>query len=450
LGVINIKNTPPGPKAKRIVSVTKKLLSPSIARNYPLVIESAHDCVVKDVDGNQYIDFNSGIAVLNVGSTNDSVVKAASEQLSKFTHYSYTDFYYEDIDQLAEKLCEIFPGDKKKEKQVFYGNSGAEANEAAMKLARYHTKRTRFLAYTGSFHGRTMGTVSLTASKPVQVKGFSPLLPMVEHVPYPYCYRCPLKLEYPNCGFACIDYIQEQYFDKYVPPEEVAAFFIESIQGEGGYVVPPDNYFSELFKRFRRYGILFVADEVQSGMGRTGKWFGIEHFGVVPDMITLAKALSGGLPIGAMIADASLMTWEPGSHASTFGGNPVSAAAALAVVEFIERNKLMENARKQGDYIRSFFEEWKERYEIIGDVRGKGLMVGVEIVKDKKSKAFAPDLTEEIVSKTWKNGVLLITCGKSTLRIAPPLTITRELIDEALPVIETAIKETNRGKKSRL
>jgi 4-aminobutyrate aminotransferase len=447
LGAINIKTAPPGPKAKKIVADTKKLLSPSISRNYPLVIESAHDCLVKDVDGNQYIDFNSGIAVLNVGSTNETVVKAASDQLQKFTHYSYTDFYYEDIDELADRLCEIFPGDKREPRQVFYGNSGAEANEAAMKLARYHTKRPRFLAYTSAFHGRTMGAVSLTASKPVQVRGFSPLLSSVEHVPYPYCYRCPLKLEYPDCGFACIDFIQEQYFDKFVPPEEVAAFFVEAIQGEGGYVVPPEDYFSELFKRFRKYGMLFVADEVQSGMGRTGKWFGIEHFGVSPDMITVAKALSGGLPIGALVADASIMTWEPGSHASTFGGNPVSAAAGLAVLDFIEKNHLMDNARKQGDYLKKVFEEWKDQYEIIGDVRGKGLMIGVEIVRDKKSKAFAPELTEEIVSKTWKNGVLLITCGKSTLRIAPPLTITRELIDEALPVIEKAIRETNAKKK---
>ncbi len=318
-----------------------------------------------------------------------------------------------------------------------------------MKLARYHTKRPRFLAFSSAFHGRTLGTVSLTASKPVQVRGFSPLLSSVEHVPYPYCYRCPLKLEYPACGFACIDFIQEQYFDKYVPPEEVAAFFVEAIQGEGGYVVPPPNYFTELFKRFRKYGMLFVADEVQSGMGRTGKWFGIEHFGVSPDMITVAKALSGGLPIGALIADASIMTWEPGSHASTFGGNPVSAAAGLAVLDFIETNHLMDNARKQGEYLQKVFEEWKKKYEIIGDVRGKGLMIGVEIVKDKKSKAFAPELVEEIVSKTWKNGVLLITCGRSTLRIAPPLTITRQLIDEALPVIENAIRETNSKRKSR-
>jgi 4-aminobutyrate aminotransferase len=449
LGAIKIKSEPPGPNAKAVVSETKKVLSSSIARNYPLVISSAHDCIVKDVDDNEYIDFNSGIAVLNVGSTNEAVIKAATSQLSKFTHYSYTDFYYENINELAERLIKIFPGSEKKAREVFYGNSGAEANEAAIKLARSATKRPRLMAYSSSFHGRTMGTVSLTASKPVQVRGFSPLLSGVSHVPYPYCYRCPLKAEYPNCGFACIDYIQEEFFDKYVPPDEVAAFFIEAIQGEGGYVVPPDDYFKELFKRFKQYGILFVADEVQSGVGRTGKWFGIEHFGVTPDMITLAKALCSGFPIGVLVADASLMTWEPGSHASTFGGNPVSASAGLAVLDYIEKNDLMGNARKQGDYMMKVFNEWKQKYEIVGDVRGKGLMIGIEIVKDKKSKAFAPELAGEIIAKTWKRGVLLITCGRSTLRVVPPLTITRELVDEALPVIEQAIKEVNESRSKK-
>ncbi len=443
---IKIVSTPPGPIAKKVVAETGKLLSPSIARFYPLVIESAHDCIVKDVDGNQFIDFNSGIAVLNVGSTNEEVVRAASEQLKKFTHYSYTDFYYENINQLATKLVSIFPHNGKgrgKAEQVFYGNSGTEAIEAALKLARYATKRPRFLSFSGAFHGRTMGSVSLTASKPTQVAGFSPLIPGVDHVPFPYCYRCPLKLEYPSCGFACIDYIQEQYFDKYVPPEEVAGFFIEPIQGEGGYVVPPDDYYKELFKRFGKYGILFVDDEVQSGIGRTGKWFGIEHFGVVPDMIAVAKALCGGLPIGALIAKSELMTWGPGSHASTFGGNPVSAAAGLATLSFIEENNLLENARKQGEYLRKIFEEWKEKYEIIGDVRGKGLMIGIEIVKDKKSKAYGKEEANKIIDIAWKKGVLLITCGKSTLRIAPPLTITQKLIDEAVEVIEGAIREVN-------
>lgn len=443
---IKIVTPPPGPKAKKIVSETNRVLSPSIARFYPLVIDHAHDCTVVDVDGNEFIDFNSGIAVLGVGSTNDKVVKAASEQLKKFTHYSYTDFYYENINQLAEKLIEIFPngGNGRVSKQVFYGNSGAEANEAAIKLARYSTRRPRMMAYMSSFHGRTMGTVSLTASKTTQVKGFSPLLGGVEHVPYPYCYRCPLKMEYPGCGFACIDYIQENYFDKYVPPEEVAVFFVEPIQGEGGYVVPPADYYKELFKRFGKYGMLFSDDEVQSGMGRTGKWFAIEHFGVVPDMITVAKALGGGLPLGALIARSDLMTWEPGSHASTFGGNPVAAAAALAVISEIEERKLMDNARVQGEYMMRIFNEWKEKYEIVGDVRGKGLMIGIEIVKNKKSKEFGKEEASKITELAWKKGVLLITCGRSSLRIAPPLTINRQLVDEALSVIENAVSNVNK------
>lgn len=446
---IKIRVEPPGPKARKVVAETNKVLSPSIARFYPLVIETAHDCIVKDVDGNEYIDFNSGIAVLNVGSTNDSVVKAAKEQLDKFTHYSYTDFYYENINELAERLAEIYPGAKSEKKQVFYGNSGTEAIESALKLVRYNTGRQRVLAYQSAFHGRTMGAVSLTASKPAQVRGFSPLVPGVDHVPYPYCYRCPLKQEYPGCGFACIDYIQEQYFDKYVPPEEVAAIFFEPIQGEGGYVVPPEDYFVELTKRFKKYGILFVSDEIQSGMGRTGKWFAVEHFGITPDIITVAKALGGGLPIGAMVARSGLMTWQPGSHASTFGGNPVAAAAGLAVLDYIEEHSLLENAKKQGDYMQKIFNEWKGKYDIVGDVRGKGLMIGIEIVKDKKSKEYAPELASKILSKSWKRGLLVISCGKSSLRIVPPLTISRELVNEALDVLELSIKEVNEESKKK-
>jgi 4-aminobutyrate aminotransferase len=446
LAAIKIVSVPPGPKAKKIVQETRKVLSPSISRFYPLVIDHAHDCIVTDVDRNQYIDFNAGIAVLGVGSTNERVVKATTDQLRKFTHYSYTDFYYENINELAEKLIKIFPSNKRKKthKQVYYGNSGTEANEAAIKLARYATRRPRTIAYMSAFHGRTMGTLSLTASKLTQVEGFSPLLGSVEHVPYPYCYRCPLKLEYPSCGFACIDFIQENYFDKYVPPEEVAVWFLEPIQGEGGYVVPPKDYFKEIFKRYGKYGILFSDDEVQSGIGRTGKWFAIEHFGVVPDMITVAKALGGGLPIGALIAREDLMTWQPGSHASTFGGNPVAAAAALAVLSEIEEKKLMDNARRQGEYMMDIFNEWKEKYEIVGDVRGKGLMIGIEIVKNKKFKEFGVAEAAKIAEIAWKKGVLLITCGRSTLRIVPPLTITRELVDEALGVIESAIALVNK------
>ncbi|MGI0079226.1 MAG: acetyl ornithine aminotransferase family protein [Nitrososphaerales archaeon] len=446
MSAIKIVTPPPGPRAKKVVAETRKLLSPSIDRFYPLVIESAHDCIVKDVDGNQFIDFNSGIAVLGVGSTNEKVVRAATEQLKKFTHYSYTDFYYENINELASELVKIFPKSGRKHgkgAQVFYGNSGTEAIEAGMKLARFATKRPRFLAYRSAFHGRTLGSLSLTSSNTAQVGGFSPLLSGVDHVPFPYCYRCPLKLEYPSCGFACIDYIQEQYFDKYVPPEEVAAFFMEPIQGEGGYVVPPDDYFKELFKRFAKYGMLFVDDEVQSGIGRTGKWFAIEHFGVSPDMIAVAKALCAGLPIGALIARSELMTWGPGSHASTFGGNPVSAAAGLATLSYIKEHNLLENARKQGEYMIKIFNEWKEKYEIVGDVRGKGLMIGVEIVKDKKTKEYGRTEVRKITDAAWKRGVLLITAGKSTLRIVPPLTITRKLVDEALEVIEDAVRQVN-------
>ncbi|SRR5579875_145386 len=446
---IKIISEPPGPKARKVAAETARVLSPSISRFYPLVIESAHDCLVRDVDGNQFIDFNSGIGVLNVGSTNSKVVNAATEQLAKFTHYSYTDFYYENINTLAEKLIEIYPGRDRPRAQVFYGNSGTEAIEAAFKLARINTGRPRMLAFIGSFHGRTMGAVSLTASKPTQVRGVSPLVPGVDHVPFPYCYRCPLKLEHPKCGLACIDYIEEQYFEKFVPPEEVAGMFFESIQGEGGYVPAPDDYFRELFKRFKKHGILMIADEVQSGIGRTGRWFAVENYGVVPDMIAVAKALGGGLPIGALIAKEEVMTWKPGSHASTFGGNPVSAAAGLAVLSFIEENNLLENARRQGQYMLNIFNEWKERYEIVGDVRGKGLMIGIELVKDKKTKAYGQEEAQEVLSRTWKKGVLLISCGRSTLRIVPPLTIKRELVDEALAVIEDAIKQVNSSRKTK-
>jgi 4-aminobutyrate aminotransferase len=439
---IKISAPPPGPKAKRVIGKTRELLSPSISRFYGLVVESSHDCVVKDVDGNEYIDFNSGLVVLNVGSTRREVVEAAKAQLEKFTHYSYTDFYYESILTLADRLNEITPG--KYAKDVFYSNSGTEAIEAAIKLARYHTKRPRFLAYTGAFHGRTMGSLSLTASKPVYAKGFSPLLPMVDHVPYPYCYMCPFNLTYPECGMYCVDQIKERYFDKYIPPDEVAELFFDPIQGEGGYVVPPDDYFQRLKKLVSSYGILLVDDEVQSGIGRTGKWFAVEHFGIEPDVYCVAKALSGGLPIGATVSKKELMDWLPGSHASTFGGNPVSAAAALAVIDVVKKEKLLENAIDQGRYIKSRFEEMKEKYEIVGDVRGKGLMIGAEIVKSKKTKEFGDNEAHEIVELAWKKGVLLITAGRSTLRIAPPLTVTRELIDEALPVIEESIAEVNK------
>jgi len=434
---IDIRVPPPGPKAMKVVGGTESSLSPSIARFYPLAVESAHGCLVKDVDGNTYIDMNAGIAVLAVGSTPEPVVTAVNRQVEKFLHYSYTDFYYQNIVDLADKLMKLTPGSF--EKQVYFGNSGAEAAEAAMKLVRYHTKRPRYLAFAGAFHGRTMGAVSLTASKPKQLEGFFPLVPGVTHVPYPYCYRCPFHLKFPECGYYCVDFIGEQVLDKYVPPEEVAAIFFESIQGEGGYVVPPGDYFRRLERLLRPHGILLVDDEVQSGMGRTGKWFAIEHFGVKPDVVLISKALAAGLPLSAMVAKKEIMTWGPGSHASTFGANPVAAAAALATISMIEDQRLLANSAKVGGHIKKRLEEMKEKYEIIGDVRGKGLMIGAEIVNDRKTKEFGTKHVEGILDYTWKHGVLLISCGKSTLRFVPPLIIDEGLADEALEVVEAAV-----------
>lgn len=435
---IDIKVTPPGPMARKVVEETERLLSPSIARFYPLAIESASGFLVKDVDGNTYIDFNSGLGVLSVGSTPAPVVEAIKRQAERFLHYSYTDFYYEIIVRLAEKLTKITPGDF--EKQVYYGNSGAEGVEAAIKLARYYTKRPRLLAFSGAFHGRTMGAVSLTASKPKQVRGFMPLVPGVTHVPFPYCYRCPFRQEYPDCDYYCVDFIEEQVLDKYVPVDEVAAVFFEPIQGEGGYVPAPPEFFKRLERLLRPQGVLLVDDEVQSGMGRTGRWFATEHYGVVPDMLVISKGIAAGMPLSALVAKKEMMTWEPGSHASTFGGNPVSAAASLATMEMIEERGLLENASTVGEHIKKRFDEMMEKYEIIGDVRGKGLMIGVEIVKDRKTKEYGEEHVKRITNYAWKHGVLLISCGRSTLRVFPPLVIDEELADEALEVIEGAVR----------
>ena len=433
---------PPGPKARDLVKKDEALLSPSYVRFYPLVIESGKDCVLKDVDGNQYIDFNSGLVCLNVGHNHPKVIDAIKKQSDRFLHYSNTDFFYREVIDLAEKLSEITPGQF--EKKVYFGNSGAEAIEAAVKLSKWHTRKHRFLAFTGAFHGRTLGALSFTASKPVQRRNFFPLLQGVTHVPYPYCYRCPFKMSYPGCNYWCVDFIDELVLQKYVPPEEVAAILFEPIQGEGGYVVPPPGYFQRLKKIADKYGFLMIADEVQAGMGRSGQWFAIEHWNVEPDVVCSAKALASGLPIGATISRARYMDWEGGSHASTFGGNPVACAASLAVIDVIKKEKLLENATKQGSYIMKWLNDLKEECKIIGDVRGKGLMIGAEIIKDEETKKPATDETKEVMMRCWKRGIALITCGASTIRIAPPLTITRELVDSGLEIIGDVIKEVEK------
>jgi len=433
---------PPGPKARELLKKDERLISPSYVRFYPLAINSANDCIVKDVDGNEFIDLNSGLLCLNVGHNHPNVVSAIKNQCDRFLHYSNTDFYYEEVIDLAEKLAEITPG--KFEKKVYFGNSGTESIEAAVKLAKWHTRRQLFIGFISAFHGRTIGALSFTASKPTQRRYFFPVMPGVTHVPYAYCYRCPFKLTYPECRYWCVDFIDEFVLQKYVPPEDVAAIVVEPIQGEGGYVVPPPGYFQRLKKLADKYGILFIDDEVQAGMGRTGKWFAIEHWNVEPDIICSAKALASGLPIGAIVAKAKIMDWVGGSHASTFGGNPLSCVAASAVIDTIKEAKLLENANKQGTYIMKRLEELKEQSEILGDVRGKGLMIGIELVQDKESKKPASQKANEVMIRSWKRGVAVITCGASTIRIAPPLTISKELVDTALDIVEDTIKEVEK------
>ena len=431
----------PGTKAAAIVKKTSEFVSPSIARFYPLVVESAHGSLVRDVDGNQFIDFAAGIAVLSTGSTHPKVVQAIKSQAEKFIHFSYTDFYYENLVELSKKLVALVPGDFPK--MVYYGNSGAEAIEAAMKLTRNATKRPIFLAHSGAFHGRTMGALSLTASKPMQRRGSSPLVPEAVHFPYPYCYRCPWKQTFPECGYYCVDYFKEEYLEKYVPVDEVAAYFFEPIQGEGGYLPAPPDYFKRM-EFMRKEGVLFVSDEIQTGVGRTGKFFGIEHFGVVPDVVTIAKGIASGLPLSATVAKAAVMeSWKPGQHASTFGANPVAVEAALATMDVFRSERLLENVNRVGGKAKKRLLEMMEEYEIVGDVRGMGLFLGVEIVKDKRSKRRGEVESKQIIDYCFHHGLLAITAGRNTIRVIPPLNISEEEMDEGLDILEEGIATVN-------
>ncbi|OYT31163.1 MAG: acetyl ornithine aminotransferase family protein [Thermoprotei archaeon] len=433
---------PPGSKARKIIERDEKYIMQSFSRWFPLVVSKAYDFIVEDVDGNKYIDFNSGIAVMNVGHCHPKVIQAIKEQLEKFTHYSITDFLYEEPVKLAENLFRITPGNFTK--KVYYGNSGAEANEAAIKVVRGHFKGKRpyIIAFSGCFHGRTYGAMSLTASKPIQRKGFYPLVPGIIHTPYPYCYRCPFRQTFPSCNYWCVDFIEEWIFGKYVSPDEVSAFIFEPIVGEGGYIVPPEDFFPRLKKLADKYGILLIADEIQSGMGRTGKWFATEHWNTVPDITTMAKAIASGLPLGATVGRAEIMDLPPGSHASTFGGNPVSCAAANAVIQVIEEERLLENARRLGEYTLKRLNELKERIDVIGDVRGVGLMIGIELVKDKDNPEPNRELLKKVLMTAFKKGLLVIGAGKSVIRISPPLTITQEAVDKGLEIIEKSILES--------
>ena len=431
----------PGAKAAAVVRRTSKFVSPSISRFYPLVVESAHGALVKDVDGNQFIDFAAGIAVLSTGSTHPKVVQAIRSQAEKFVHFSYTDFYYDNLVELSERLFPLIPGDS--QKMVYYGNSGAEAIEAAMKLTRNYTRRPLFLAHSGAFHGRTMGALTLTASKPMQRRGSLPLVPDAVHFPFPYCYRCPWKQTFPECDYYCVDYFKEQYLEKFVPVDEVAAYFFESIQGGGGYVPAPPEYFKKM-EFLRKEGVLFVDDEIQTGVGRTGRFLGIEHYGIVPDVVTLAKGIASGLPLSATVAKAKIMgSWKPGQHASTFGANPVAVEAALATLDVIKTERLIQNAKRIGEMAKKRLLEMKEKYEIIGDVRGMGLFLGVEIVKEKKSKVRGEEEARQIMDYCFHHGLLAIMAGRNTLRVIPPLNISDEEMSEGLDIVEEGIAAVN-------
>ncbi len=429
----------PGPKAQSWVKRDHQVISKSVTRAYPLVVDSAKGCRMTDVDGFEYLDFTSGIAVTATGHCHPKVVKAICDQAKKLIHMSGTDFYYASEARLGEALCRLAPGRMKK--KAFFTNSGAESVEAAMKLARYATKRPYFIAFSGAFHGRTLGALSLTASKTRHKKGFAPLLPAVIHAPYPDPYRPPAGLTADQAVDFTLDWIQNTAFKNLIPGEEVAAIFVEAIQGEGGYILPPKDFLKRLSRLARSYGILLVVDEVQSGMGRTGKMFASEHFNIVPDIMTLAKGIASGLPLGAMVAKSKLMdTWESGAHANTFGGNPIACESALATLELLE-NGLMQNAETTGSYMLRRLEEMKEHHRLIGDVRGLGMMIGIELVKNREHKTRAIEECNQIIQACFQKGLLILSCGQNTIRFMPPLILTQKEADQGLDIFETALTE---------
>jgi 4-aminobutyrate aminotransferase len=439
-----IKTALPGPNAKRVLAGDEKYISPSYTRSYPLVAKSGRGIVVTDVDGNEFYDFSAGIAVVSTGHCHPHVVAAMQKQVGELIHMSGTDFYYESMIQLAERLSKIapMPGPHK----IYYGNSGAEAIECALKLARYHTKRQNIIAFFGAFHGRTMGALSLTASKPQQRRRFAPLVPGVTHIPYPDLYRGRKDPTQDPDAFAlsCARFIEEKLFKTSLAPEEVAAIFVEPVQGEGGYVIAPTIFMQELRRICDRHGILLVVDEVQSGVGRTGKWWAVEHTGVAPDMVCMAKGIASGMPLGITMTRAEIMDWVPGSHASTFGGNPVCIAAALATLDVIEKESLLDHSADVGAHMMKRMATWPSKLKLVGDVRGRGLMIGVDIVKDKATKEYGAAERDKIVERAFEHGVLFLGCGPSSIRLCPPLVVTKDEADVAMDVLEACIQEVGK------
>lgn len=418
--VPHIKIKPPGPKAKEVIERDERYTAPAYGRVYPLVVKEGRGMVIEDVDGNSYLDFCAGIAVAITGHSHPEVVRAIEEQARKFLHFCGSDFYYEPMAQLAEKLSRLAPGSSAK--KVFLTNSGTEAVEAAIKLARYSTGRSHLIAFLGAFHGRTLGSLSLTSSRSLYRARFGPLLPNVHHVPYGDC-----------------QYL-EKIFSHEVAPQEVAAIFVEPIQGEGGYLVPPPQFLVMLRELCQRHGILLVADEIQSGFGRTGKMFACEHWNVEPDILCVAKGIASGLPLGAMIARADISTWTRSTHGSTFGGNPVCCAAALATLTLLEKG-LVRNAAEVGSYLKEQLGNLQATHPAISEVRGLGLMIGVELARRASARPPDAQLRNQLVQKAFENGLLLLGCGESTIRFCPPLIVKKEEVRTAVEIFASTLRE---------
>lgn len=445
----SIRTELPGPEARKIVDRDHKYISPSYTRTYPLAVSRGRGAMIEDADGNIFLDFNAGVAVCVTGHSHPKVVQAIKTQVEQFIHISGTDYYYPHLPALAERLNRLAPGAH--DKRVHFGNSGAEAVEGAVKLAIYATRRPKLIAFVGAFHGRTLGALSLTASKARQRAGFGAQALDVTHVPYANCFRCPYNLTPSTCGAEtaqgphCARVIEETVLKTTVPPDECAAIVVEPIQGEGGYVVPPASFLRTLREIADRHGILVIADEVQSGMGRTGRMFASEHFDFVPDIIAMAKGIASGLPLSATVARDDLMRWQPGAHASTFGGNPVAIAASLATLDLLEGG-LIANAAKMGERLLTGLRELQARHEMIGDVRGRGLMIGIELVRDRATKEPATSERDEVEIECFKRGLIIQGCGVSTVRLSPPLLIDEEQCDFALRTLDESL-EVVAGKK---
>jgi len=429
---------PPGPLARKLIEQDEKILSGSLTRSVPLVGEKAEGMYIEDPDGNVFMDFGSGIAVTALGHRHPIVVEAVKKQLDKLIFVNSLDYYSPPQVEYAEKICSLTPG--KFAKKIFFTNSGSESVEAAIKIAKAHNRRPYGIGYINGFHGRTMGAISFTTTNVEGRRGFAPMYPIAQFVPYPYCYRCMFNREYPSCGMECMNYLTDIMFKKILPPDEVSFIILEPIQGSGGYIVPPKEFFTKLRKICDEHGIILIADEVQTGFGRTGKMFACEHFDLEPDIITLSKAFAHGLPAGAAIAKAEIMDWDPGAHEGTLNGGPVIMEAAKAVLKVINEEELVKNAEKMGIYLKEKLQKLMEKYSVIGDIRGLGLMVGVEFI-ETEAKVPAKKLRDKLIQLAFEQGLLLLGAGVSSIRLAPPLIVKEKEIDIAINIIDNCLRK---------